>query len=54
MTVTVGTGTQGTRFINKDYPVEEGLTLGTTKLSEEPSLIAEEQSYISDRNAVGL
>lgn len=30
-TVTVGTGTIGTRFIDKDYPNTRGLTAGTTK-----------------------
>jgi len=29
--VEVGTGTSGTRFIKTDYPIEEGLTAGTTK-----------------------
>lgn len=30
-TVTVGTGGLGSRFIRKDYPVDEGLDAGTTK-----------------------
>ena len=30
----VGTGTSGTRFISKNYPVEEGLILDTTKLKD--------------------
>ena len=30
--VTVGTGGTGSRFLRRDYPNEEGLTLGTTKL----------------------
>ncbi len=29
--VVVGTGTVGTRFIRSDYPIERGLTAGTTK-----------------------
>lgn len=29
--VTVGTGTHGTRFLNKNYPFVEGITAGTTK-----------------------
>jgi hypothetical protein len=29
-TVTVGTGTVGTRYISKDYPQDRGLTAGTT------------------------
>jgi len=34
--VEVGTGTVGTRFIDKDYPNEEGLEAGTTKHLEDP------------------
>ena len=34
-TVTVGTGTIGTRFVDTDYPYEEGLTAGTTKQTED-------------------
>lgn len=30
-TVSVGTGSIGTRFIETDYPYERGLTAGTTK-----------------------
>ena len=30
-TITVGTGTAGTRFLNKDYPNTIGLEAGTTK-----------------------
>ena len=29
--VEVGTGSVGTRFIDKDYPYERGLEAGTTK-----------------------
>lgn len=36
-TVTVGTGTIGTRFIRDDYPNEEGLEAGTTITGENPS-----------------
>jgi len=34
-TVEVGTGTVGTRFIDKDYPHEYGLIAGTTLQDEE-------------------
>lgn len=37
-TVVVGTGTVGTRFVDKDYPNEEGLTAGTTITAVEPDL----------------
>jgi hypothetical protein len=36
-TVEVGTGSVGTRFLDKDYPYEEGLTAGTTKHFESSS-----------------
>lgn len=36
--VKVGTGSVGTRFLEKDYPYEEGLVAGTTKQTEEPDL----------------
>lgn len=36
--VVVGTGTIGTRFIDKDYPYEEGLIAGTTKQTGDPDL----------------
>ncbi len=37
-TVVVGTGTVGTRFVDKDYPNEEGLIAGTTKQTGDPNL----------------
>ncbi len=37
-TVKEGPGTIGTRFIAKRYPVEEGLTAGTTKQTGKPYL----------------
>lgn len=44
MTVEVGTGTLGTRFLKTDYPIEEGIELGTTKQkTETPTLKAEEE-----------
>ena len=36
--VEVGTGSVGTRFVDKDFPVEEGLIAGTTKQTDSPSL----------------
>lgn len=52
--VEVGTGTRGTRFVNKNYPVDEGLIAGTTKQVNDPRLIPEEQSLVSKREEVGL
>ncbi len=37
-TVVVGTGGVGTRFLEKDYPYEEGLIAGTTKQTGKPFL----------------
>jgi len=37
-TVSEGPGTSGTRVIAKRYPVEEGLTAGTTKQTGNPEL----------------
>ena len=38
-TVSEGTGTIGTRVLRKDYPIEEGLTAGTTKQTGNPNLV---------------
>ena len=36
--VEVGTGTVGSKYINKDWPNVEGLEAGTTKQTEDPDL----------------
>ena len=36
--VVVGTGTKGTKITKHRYPVEEGLTAGTTKQVGDPAL----------------
>jgi hypothetical protein len=41
--VVVGTGTAGTRFIEKDYPYEEGLVAGTTRQTGNPEV--EEEGF---------
>jgi len=47
--VEVGTGTLGTRFLKRDYPIEEGLTAGTTKQEgTKPHLEVTEKSLVSD------
>ena len=51
--VVVGTGTAGSRFLNKDWPITEGLTLGTTKLKEKTQLEADE-SKIEEKEKVLL
>jgi len=51
--VEVGTGKTGTRFIKTDWPIEEGLIAGTTKLPEKPHLKPEKDlTRANDR--VGL
>ena len=54
MAVTSGPGTRGTRHVATDYPNEEGLVLGTTKRSQDPALIPEEESLIESKDTIGL
>ena len=37
-TVSEGTGTIGTRIIDKEYPIEEGLIAGSTRQTGKPNL----------------
>ncbi len=37
-TVSEGTGTIGTRIVDKEYPIEEGLIAGTTRQTGNPEL----------------
>ena len=37
-TITVGTGTIGSKFISNIYPLTEGLIAGTTKQTKDPNL----------------
>ena len=54
-TVSEGTGTIGTRVISKNYPVEEGLTAGTTKQTgRKMQLEATEGTFVPRRKRVGL
>lgn len=54
MTVQEGTGGKGTRIINSNYPVTEGLELGTTKISgRNPNLVAN-KSIAREIDGVGL
>lgn len=43
-----------TRVIRTDYPVTEGLILGTTKLSEDAYLEPEQESLVLPRKKVGI
>jgi hypothetical protein len=52
-TVTVGTGTVGTRFVRNDYPMEAGTTAGTTKLEgKQINLVPTHGSLVSKRNSI--
>lgn len=46
--VVVGTGSVGTRFVDKDYPSAVGLVAGTTMQQEEPSLIPSVKDLTTD------
>ena len=46
--VEVGTGTSGTRFIKTDYPIEEGLTAGTTKQEGTKAELEAEERGLSE------
>lgn len=48
--VEVGTGKAGSRFLKTDWPIDEGLTLGTNKLPENPVLEAEEDLSSENEN----
>ena len=52
--VEVGTGSSGTRFLRSDWPIEEGLTLGTNKLRSEPHLQPQEADLSNKDDQVGL
>lgn len=52
--VEVGTGGSGTRFINKNYPVEEGLTAGTTKQEGTKPHLEIEDSDLTGVEEVGF
>lgn len=54
MTVRVGTGTSGTRFLNTEWPITEGLTLGTTKLPDDQILEAEDANVSYGTSDIGL
>jgi len=53
--VIVGTGTSGTRFINRDYPNTDGITAGTTtQEGHEEYLVPEEKSLVQEIEKKGL
>jgi hypothetical protein len=53
--VNVGTGKSGTRFINKNYPVDDGLTAGTTtQKGHKENLEYEEGTTVLRKEKEGL
>jgi hypothetical protein len=54
-TLTIGTGSRGTRFIRTSYPNEEGLTAGTQRQTGRTSnLVREGITTVPLRNKIGL
>jgi len=52
--VNVGTGKSGTRFLNRNWPVEEGLTAGTQKQEGRISNLVAEETKIKKINKRGI
>ena len=52
--VYVGTGTSGTRFLKRDYPVTEGLEAGTQKQEGRISNLVAEKSFVKEKDKVGV
>lgn len=53
--VNAGTGSSGDKEIKRDWPVEEGLTAGTTKQEgTKARLEAEKGTFIAERKRKGL
>lgn len=46
MTVTEGTGTAGTKIVNKDYPYIEGTEAAITKQTTDPVLREQGSEYV--------
>jgi hypothetical protein len=52
--VEVGTGSSGSRFLNKNWPIEEGLTAGTTRQTGNPTLEPENGSILRAEDKIGI
>lgn len=52
--VEVGTGTSGTRFLRRDWPVTEGLEAGTEKQEGRISKLEAEHDLTEEKERVGL
>lgn len=52
--VIVGTGTSGSKYLNTNWPIDEGLDAGTTKQEGTISNLIPEKSLVSEKEKVGL
>lgn len=52
--VTVATGNFKTKVLKKEYPVTEGLTLGTTKIDGRKYKLEPEKSIVKSNDRVGI
>jgi len=54
MVVTSDKATHNEKWIKTDYPFEEGLELGTTKLKDDSFLVPDEKSVVREIDRVGI
>lgn len=52
--VEAGPSTRNEKEVKTDWPVDEGLTAGTTKLRKEKRLKPQEKSFLTRNSLVGL
>lgn len=52
--VEVGTATKGEKEIRKDWPIEEGLTAGTTKTHDRITYLQPEESNLTLGDKEGI
>lgn len=52
--VVVGTGTHGTRFLDKDWPITDGLIAGTTSQKGHKEKLDYEESYVRREDTKGI
>lgn len=47
-------GTSGTKEIRKDWPIEEGMTLGTTKISDRIASLVPDTCVLPSKESEGV
>ena len=52
--VIVGTGTSGTRFLKRDWPITEGLEAGTTKQEGTDITLEPEHDLTEEKERKGI